>query len=112
MDRDARFKQFLHHLYVAVTRARRHLAVFDGPQPHPFWTAQRFRGRIEMEDAETLGRLFRESATAGEWSAEGRYYFERLRYRQAAACYRRAGLLEQGPVALETYAEHLEASQR
>jgi len=112
MDRDARFKQFLHHLYVAVTRARRHLAVFDGPQPHPFWTAQRFRGRIEMEDAETLGRLFRESATAGEWSAEGRYYFERLRYRQAAECYRRAGLLEQETVALAMFAETMEDWQR
>ena len=112
MDRDARFKQFLHHLYVAVTRARRHLAVFDGPQPHPFWTAQRFRGRIEMEDAETLGRLFRESATAGEWSAEGRYYFERLRYRQAAECYRRAGLLEQETAALAMFAETMEDWQR
>ncbi len=108
MDRDARFKQLLHHLYVAVTRARRHLAVFDGPQPHPFWSAQRFRGRIEMEDVETLGRLFRESATPSEWSAEGRYYFERLRYRQAAECYRRAGLLEQETAALAMFAETME----
>src|SRR5437899_3396068 len=112
MDRDARFTQFLPHVYVAVTRARRHLAIFDGPHAHPFWTSRRFQGHIEIEEVETLGRLFRDSATSSEWAREGRYYFERLRYRQAAECYRRAGLPEQEAVALAMFAETMEDWQR
>jgi hypothetical protein len=110
-DRDARLKQFLQLLYVAVTRARRHLAVFDGVEAHPFWTAHRFHGRLESEGVETLGRLFRDSASAAEWAREGRHYFERLRYRQAAECYRRAGMAEKETTALAMHAETLERWQ-
>ena len=107
-DRDVRLKQFLQHLYVAVTRARRHLVVYEGPDRHPFWNDGRFRGRLEFEPAETLGRLFRQSAAPDEWIKEGDYYFERARYRQAAECYRRAGIEEKETEALAMFAESME----
>jgi tetratricopeptide (TPR) repeat protein len=88
-------KRFLQHLYVAITRARRHLAVFEGPKAHAFWDSPRFRGRFEMESAATLSRVFRQTASPGQWSAEGDYFFKRQRYRQAAECYRRAGSRKQ-----------------
>jgi tetratricopeptide (TPR) repeat protein len=93
-EKDARLKHFLQHLYVAVTRARRHLAVFEGPEGHPFWESARFRGRFEMESAATLSRVFRQTATPTQWAAEGDYFFKRQRYRQAAECYRRSGSRE------------------
>ena len=107
-DRDVRLKQFLQHLYVAVTRARRHLAIYEGPDRHPFWNDDRFRGRLESEPAETLSRLFRQSAAPDEWIKEGDYYSERARYRQAAECYRRAGIEEKETDALAMFAESME----
>jgi len=91
LDREPRFKRLLQHLYVAVTRARRHLAVYEGPEPHPFWGNERFRGRLERETVESLARLFRPTASPGEWEREGDYFLERGHFRQAAECYRRAG---------------------
>ncbi|HVG09544.1 MAG TPA: tetratricopeptide repeat protein, partial [Thermoanaerobaculia bacterium] len=98
MEREPRFKRLLQHLYVAVTRARRHLAVYEGhregqregPEPHPFWGEQRFRARLERETVEALPRLFRPTAAPAEWEREGDYFLERGHFRQAAECYRRA----------------------
>jgi tetratricopeptide (TPR) repeat protein len=104
-DRNARFKQLLRLLYVAVTRARRHLAIFDGAKPHPFWTNSQLHFRLDTEHADILSRLFRESATAAEWEKEAQYYVDRLRYRQAAECYRRAGMMEEETAAQAMYAE-------
>ncbi|HET9225708.1 MAG TPA: hypothetical protein VFR31_03515 [Thermoanaerobaculia bacterium] len=87
MDREPRFQRLLQHLYVAVTRARRHLAVHEGPEPHPFWS-----DRLKREPASNLGRLFRQTASPGEWEKEGEYFLERGHFRQAAECFRRAGL--------------------
>ena len=104
-EKDARLKHFLQHLYVALTRARRHLAVFEGPKAHAFWESPRFRGRFEMESAATLSRLFRQTASPAQWSAEGDYFFKRQRYRQAAECYRRAGSRNQEARANAMFAE-------
>ena len=105
IEKDAPLKHFLQHLYVAVTRARRHLAVFEGPVSHPFWESPRFRGRFEMESAATLSRVFKQTASPGQWAAEGDYYFKRQRYRQAAECYRRSGSREQEIRANALFAE-------
>jgi hypothetical protein len=86
LDREPRFKRLLQLLYVAVTRARRHLAVHEGPEPHPFW-----ENRLEREAVESLAHLFRPTASPSEWETEGDYFLQRRRFRQAAECYRRAG---------------------
>ncbi len=108
MEREPRFKHLLQHLYVALTRARRHLAIFEGPEAHPFWNDRRFRGRFETENAETLDRVFRESASPEAWAKEAEYYLERRRYRQAAECYRRAGAVEKEIESHALFAESIE----
>jgi DNA helicase II / ATP-dependent DNA helicase PcrA len=105
LERDARFRLFLQHLYVALTRARRHVALFEGSEPHPFWNSGHFENRAERETAPALARLFRESASAADWIREAGYYFERQRYRQAAECYRRGGQPAKESEALALFAE-------
>ena len=100
LDREPRFQRLLQHLYVAVTRARRHLAVHEGPEPHPFWSDPRFRGWLERETPANLGRLFRQTASPAEWEKEGDYFLERGHFRQAAECFRRAGLADREAEAL------------
>jgi DNA helicase II / ATP-dependent DNA helicase PcrA len=92
LEREPRFRRLLQHLYVAATRARRHLAVFEGPVRDPFWSQERFRGAIEPEVPESLAHLFHATASPAEWEREGDYFYTRGRFRQAAECYRRAGL--------------------
>ncbi len=91
LEREPRFQRLLQHLYVAVTRARRHLVLYEGPEPHPFWSDGRFRGWLERETAGNLARLFRPTASPGEWEREGDWFLERGHFRQAAECFRRAG---------------------
>ena len=108
LEREPRFDRLLRHLYVAVTRSRRHLAVFEGPEPDPFWGASRLRGRIGRDAVPSLARLFRSTASPAEWKREGDYFFERGHFRQAAECYRRAGSPEREAEALARAAEEME----
>ncbi len=107
-EKDARLKRLLQHLYVAVTRARRHVTVYEGPSPHPFWSQPRFRGRLEREPSGALARLFRQAASPEAWLKEGDYYLARGRFRQAAECYRRGGARTRETEALARFAESLE----
>ena len=108
LERDARFRLFLQHLYVAVTRARRHVAVFEGSEAHPFWNSGRLRNRPDHAAAAALARLFRESASPKDWIKEAGYYLERQRYRQAAECFRRGGQVERENEAMAMFAESIE----
>jgi tetratricopeptide (TPR) repeat protein len=95
LEREPRFKRLLQHLYVAVTRARRHLAIYEGPEPHPFWG-----DRLEREAVEALAHRFRSTAAPAEWEREGEYFLERGHFRQAAECFRRAARPEREAEAL------------
>src|SRR5678816_629482 len=64
----------LHHLYVAVTRARRHLAVYEPAGAPPLWTNDRFALHLDHEPPASLSRLFVRSAAPGEWLREGEYF--------------------------------------
>ncbi len=108
LEREPRFLRLLQHLYVAATRARRHLAVYEGTARDPFWNQERFRGRIEPEVPESLLHLFHPTASPAEWEREGDYFFQRNRYRQAAECYRRAGRSEREMEALALADEEIE----
>jgi DNA helicase-2/ATP-dependent DNA helicase PcrA len=99
-EKEARFKRLLQHLYVGVTRARRHLAVYEGPEPHPFWAGERFRGRLERDTVEGLAHLFQATASPDTWEAEGDFFLARGHFRQAAECYRRAARSEKETAAL------------
>lgn len=91
LDNEPRFRRFLQWLYVALTRPRRHLAVFEEEALLPFWEAPRFRGLLEKDNASTLPRTFRATAAPDAWRSEAAYYEKRGRFRQAAECFRRAG---------------------
>jgi ATP-dependent DNA helicase UvrD/PcrA len=108
--REPRFEHLLRHLYVAATRARRHLAVYEGegPELHPFWRQERLRGRIEEETVDALSRLFRPTASPADWAREGDYFRDRGHPLQAAECYRRAGLGEREDEARAVGAEAVE----
>lgn len=108
LEREPRFLRLLQYLYVATTRARRHLAVYEGVARDPFWNQERFRGRIEPEVPESLLHLFHPTASPAEWEREGDYFRQRGRFRQAAECYRRAGLPEREMEALALAEEEAE----
>lgn len=84
-------RRALHHLYVAVTRARRHLAIYEPDGAPALWASERFAAHLDSESPASLARLFARSAAPGEWGREGEYFLARARYRQAAECFRRAG---------------------
>jgi tetratricopeptide (TPR) repeat protein len=91
LEREARFARLLRHLYVAATRARRHLAIYEGSEAHFFWGQGRFHGLVERQGIESLSHLLRPGATPADWLHEGDYFAERGHFRQAAECFRRAG---------------------
>jgi hypothetical protein len=62
---------------VAVTAARRHLAVYEPPGAPPLWMARALRRQARSEPPASLTRLFVRSATPGEWSREGEYFLAR-----------------------------------
>jgi len=105
MEREARFKRLLQHLYVGSTRARRHLAIHEGPVPHPFWFDERFRGRLEHGTPESLAHVFQATASPDEWEREGSYFLQHGHWRQAAECFRRAARPDQEIAALALAAE-------
>lgn len=108
LEREARFARLLRHLYVALTRARRHLALYEGPTPHPFWGLERFRAVLERGEVESLAHLFQPTGSPEVWEREGDYFRERGHFRQAAECYRRAGVAEKETEALARAAESVE----
>src|SRR5947209_944003 len=108
LEREPRFRRLLQHLYVAATRARRHLAIYEGAARDPFWSQERFRGRIEPEVPESLNHLFHPTASPADWAQEGDYFRQRGRFRQAAECYRRAGMPDREMEALAQADEELE----
>src|SRR5262245_9002198 len=59
---DPSARRALHHLYVAVTRARRHLAVYEPADAPPLWSSERFAAHLDPEPPASLGRLFVRSA--------------------------------------------------
>src|SRR6185295_14879093 len=88
---DAACRRALHHLYVAVTRARRQLAIHEPEDAVPLWTSPRFRARLDRARPDSLERLLVRAAGPEEWIAEAEYFLERGRHRQAAECFRRGG---------------------
>jgi tetratricopeptide (TPR) repeat protein len=105
MEREARFKRLLQYLYVGATRARRHLAIYEGPLPHPLWTDERFRGRLEHGAPESLSHVFQATASPAEWEKEGDYFLEHGHWRQAAECFRRAARSDKETAALACASE-------
>jgi DNA helicase-2/ATP-dependent DNA helicase PcrA len=106
LEGEPRFARLLRLLYVAVTRARRHLAIYEGGEtPHPFWSRGPLAGCLARQPLATLAGVFRVTASPAEWEACGAELAAAGQQRQAAECFRRAGLAEREAEALAHAAE-------
>jgi hypothetical protein len=82
----------LNLLYVAVTRARNVLIIYDGPRASPIWEADKLRELIHRtNEKEVLSGLWERVSTPDQWQEQGDYFFDREHYAAAAECYRNAG---------------------
>jgi len=81
----------IRHAYVAVTRARRWIAVCEPDATRALWLAPAFRALLERDSHAVLARFISTASTPEEWAEQGRYYLARGRFRQAEECFRRAG---------------------
>ncbi len=82
----------LNLLYVAITRARNALVIYDGPRVSDLWSLQELSGLFyQTQEAEAVSRIWERVSTPEEWKAQGEYFFEREYYPAAYECYRNAG---------------------
>lgn len=79
-------------LYVAVTRARNTLLVWDGPEPSEVWDAAPLADLVvRSRDAGRIAELWRSASSPEEWERQGDYFLERGHHRAALECFRNAG---------------------
>ena len=78
-------------LYVAVTRTRSTLLVWDGETSAPVWTAPGIAPLVfRTRELDRLSELWKTISSPADWEKEGDYYFDRERYAAARECYRNA----------------------
>ncbi|HET6486214.1 MAG TPA: UvrD-helicase domain-containing protein [Spirochaetia bacterium] len=87
-------------LYVAVTRARNSLILYDGKAPSDVWTSPHLVEHLfRTEDTDRLAELWRVLSTPQEWERQGDYFFERHYYPAARECFRNAGTVAKAEAA-------------
>ena len=106
----------LNLLYVAVTRARNTLVIWDGKQVSPIWTIDALADQIyRSTDAAAFDTLWQRVSTPAEWEAQGDYFAEREHYAAAEECYRHAQAVAKEELArahrLEREREHHTAAR-
>ena len=94
-DRGERDRPHIRHeinlLYVAVTRARNTLLIWDGPRAAAIWTIDRLAGHVfRSGDTAAVSTLWQRVSTPAEWAAQGDYFLDREHYAAAEECYRNA----------------------
>lgn len=88
-------------LYVAITRTRSILAVYDGEKPSAVWNAGRLPSLVvRAKEVSFLVESWSKASTPVAWSRQGDALNERLYYRAAAECYRNAGNVAKEDLAL------------
>lgn len=87
---EARIVHEINLYYVAVTRARNALVVYE--ENLDFWNQAEFGDLyIRSGDPGLLGDSWRAVSTPEEWRAQAEYYYEREYWKAAAECYKNAG---------------------
>ncbi|GBC01012.1 hypothetical protein RclHR1_04030007 [Rhizophagus clarus] len=86
----------LKHLYVAVTRAREHLWIFDEnaelSEPiQVYWKSKKLVKVIESVKEIDFSSNFTKKSSPSEWNREGIKYFEQRKYEQAIICFKKSG---------------------
>ena len=81
----------LNLLYVAVTRARNTLVIWDGEEVSPIWGIETLADQVyRSADGAAVDTLWRRVSTPAEWQAQGDYFMEREHFAAAEECYRNA----------------------
>ena len=81
----------LNLLYVAVTRARNTLVIWDGEQVSPIWTIDTLAKQVyRSADGAAFGTLWQRVSTPAEWEAQGDYFADREHFAAAEECFRHA----------------------
>ncbi len=81
-------KHEINLLYVAVTRARNTLIIYDGAYPSPVWHIETLAPHIfSTKEKDALSQVWRRISSRSEWDEQGNYFFEREYYLVAAECY-------------------------
>ena len=81
----------LNLLYVAVTRARNTLVIWDGEQVSPIWSIESLADQVyRSADRAAVDTLWQRVSTPAEWQAQGDYFMEREHFAAAEECYRNA----------------------
>ena len=76
-------------LYVAVTRARNTLIIYDGARTSPVWQVEALAPHIFItEEKEALKQIWKRVSSPEEWNEQGDYFFKREHYSVASECYR------------------------
>lgn len=109
-------KHELNLLYVAVTRARNTLVIYDGDAPSRVWGLEGLRDMLyRTSEKVALSEIWQRASTPEEWEKQGDYFFEREYYPAAMECYKNGGNLRKKEVAqafvLETRNCHADAAR-
>ncbi|HKM06561.1 MAG TPA: UvrD-helicase domain-containing protein [Sphaerochaeta sp.] len=76
-------------LYVAVTRARNTLVIYDGVRISPVWQVQSLAPFVFLSaEKEELKQVWKRISSPKEWNAQGDYFYAREHFSVAAECYR------------------------
>ena len=100
-DADApHIRHELNLLYVAVTRARNTLLIWDGEQVSPIWEIDALAGQVyRSAESADIDNLWQRVSTPAEWRAQGDYFMEREHFAAAEECYRNAQAVTEQEVA-------------
>lgn len=91
-------KHEINLLYVAITRARNTLIIFDSPGH--VWHLPLIHGLLyRTGEKEVLSEVWQRISTPEEWEKQGDYFFQREYYPAAAECYKNAGNLRLSEIA-------------
>ncbi|MEW5815661.1 MAG: hypothetical protein AB1798_09745, partial [Spirochaetota bacterium] len=87
-------------LYVAITRARNTLIIYDGIAPSPIWDIDSLNSLVfRTGDNELLKEAWKKLSTPEEWLEQGDYFFKRRYFTAALECYKNSGDLKLSEIA-------------
>ena len=82
-------------LYVAVTRSRSTLIIYDGTERNEVWSVEELAAHLFPDtEIQALDEAWRKVSTPDEWERQGDYFYERKFYRHATECYKNGGTKE------------------
>ncbi len=91
-------KHEINLLYVAITRARNTLIIFDSSSY--IWDLPLLQNLLyKTEEKEVLSEIWQSVSTPEEWEKQGDYFYEREYYPAAAECYKNAGNIQRSEIA-------------